>query len=319
MRRGRRARSPAIRIERRRYLITCTIPLHSCEVDALRLKDLKKILLLRDPRAEQAAMRLGLIQGQRDYTRFIILARARTGSNYLRTLLRSHPSVIVSNEILRETAVIDGAVVKEPGIDWSCRDYWTTPEILASRETRPVAFLENTVFRAFRPHVKAVGFKLFYNHACAAPRSDIWPWLEADRAIHVLHLKRRNLLRVHLSFVQAARTDRWHDMEGRPSVQEPVRLDAAECLACFEQTRAWETEADQRFSAHPKLEVTYEALTCPDTGISRDIQSFLHLEVMALRPRTHKQSRLPLPEAILNYPELKARFAGTPWSSFFDE
>lgn len=285
----------------------------------MRLKDLKKILLLRDPRAEHAAMRMGLIQGQRDYTRFIILARARTGSNYLRTLLRSHPSVIVSNEILRETAMIDGAVVKEPRIDWSCRHYWTTPEILALRETRPLEFLENTVFRAFRPHVRAVGFKLFYNHARVAPRCDIWPWIEANRSIHVLHLKRRNLLRVHLSFVQAARSDQWHDMVGRPSIQEPVRLDAAECLACFEQTRAWEAEADLRFSGHPKLEVIYETLTHPDTGISRDIQSFLHLDVVELRPKTHKQSRLPLPEAILNYSELKSRFASTPWSSFFDE
>ena len=46
-----------------------------------------------------------------------------------------------------------------------------------------VAFLEQAVFRRWPRSCSAVGFKIFYYHACQAPHSAVWDYLRADRNI----------------------------------------------------------------------------------------------------------------------------------------
>jgi len=259
--------------------------------------------------AEDTAVGLGLLSGQKTYTRFVILGRSRTGSNYLRSLLESHPNIVTANEILR-----DGR-----SIDWGSALFKTTPAVMEMLHARPTEFLKEAVFRRFPKRVRAVGFKLFYYHARHMPRGAVWDWLQADRALHVIHLKRRNILRTHLSKVHAMRTGRWFDSKGQTGDQAPVTLDFAECLQAFEDTRAAERENDARFAEHPVLQIAYEDLVSGENTLIAQIQSFLHLPQVALTQRLHQQSQLRLTEAIRNYGELKAAFGGTSWAGFFEE
>jgi hypothetical protein len=49
---------------------------------------------------------LGSAYLHRDYTRFIILGRSRSGSNYLRGLLNSHRRIVAFGELFRSDEAI---------------------------------------------------------------------------------------------------------------------------------------------------------------------------------------------------------------------
>jgi hypothetical protein len=49
-----------------------------------------------------------------------------------------------------------------------------------------------------------------------------------------------------------------------------------------------------------------------------DVQIFAGVEPMPLSLELQRQNPEPLSELIANYDELRAAFAGTPWSAFFE-
>jgi LPS sulfotransferase NodH len=255
------------------------------------------------------ALDLGLKKGHSDFTRFIILGRSRTGSNFLRSLLGSHPGVIVYGEILKNDEAVQWGV---DGMDGGGRS------LKLLREDAP-RFLDEVVFHKQPVEICAVGFKLFYYHAQENLARPAWDYLKAHTEIRVLHIKRRNMLRTHLSKVRAEMTDHWTNVKGEAEKEEAVTLPYEDLLADFERTSAWEHDYDAFFAAHPKIDVLYEDLAQDPPGQIDRIQKFLEIPARPLQPGTHKQSSLPLSQAIANFAELKARFAGTPWESFFEE
>jgi len=260
--------------------------------------------LLRD-----LALDLGLKRTHSDYTRFIILGRSRTGSNFLRSMLGSHPGVVVYGEILKS----------DQAVEWGTDGQETGGRTLKMLCEDAPRFLDEIVFRKYPLEIGAVGFKLFYYHAQDNLARPAWDYLKAHTEIHVLHIKRRNMLRTHLSRKRAELTDSWTNVDGSREKEPTVTLAYADCLADFERTSVWEGDFDAFFAAHPKLEVIYEDLdAAPSEQLDR-IQEFLSLRKRPLHPGTHKQSSLPLSQAIANYAELKEQFHGTPWESFFDE
>jgi LPS sulfotransferase NodH len=255
------------------------------------------------------AMDLGIKKGHRDYTRFIILGRSRTGSNFLRGLLNSHPGILVFGEILKN----------DQSVEWGLEGYPATGRPLKLLREDGARFMEDAVFKKHPPAIQAVGFKLFYYHAQENLARPIWDYLHSHTEIRVIHIKRRNMLRTHLSRRRAELTDRWYNLNGEREQEEAVTLDFEQCRQDFEQTRRWDTDYDAFFAGHPKLEVLYEPLSeDPEAEMGR-IQAFLGVECRSLRPETYRQSNLPLAQAIANFAELKTRFQGTPWEAFFEE
>jgi LPS sulfotransferase NodH len=167
--------------------------------------------------------------------------------------------------------------------------------------------------------VGAVGFKLFYYHAHTAQWQPLWEYLAAQSALKVLHIKRDNLLAVHLSRKRAAMTDRWVNTSGTREEHAPITLDYAECLADFVQTRLWEDEYARFFAHLPILEIHYEALARDSAGEMARVQNFLGVRPQSLAPDTYRQSDRPLSASIANYAELKAQFNNSPWQAFFEE
>lgn len=273
------------------------------------LRRARELVSLQQPSVEQLAMDLGLRKGQRDYARFILLGRSRTGSNYLRSLLNSHPAVRVLGEIFRNN----------DSLDWGLDGYPDPKRVLPQYQADPVGFLERYIFRSLPKQMQAFGFKIFYYHAQAEPWKRVWNSLRDDPGLRVIHVKRQNILRTHLSRARAARNNRWVQLSQSGVEEAPIRLDHEECRQDFEKTRLSEMEFDRFFAGHPILQVAYEELSEDDRRQATRIQEFLGVDGSELVPQTFKQSREPLAAAISNYAELKRRFLDTEWAGFFEE
>ncbi len=258
------------------------------------------------------ALQWGLLGGQSDYRRFMILGEARSGSNFLRGLLNSHPHVMTFGELFRFY----------DNIGWEIPDferYRQTPGLVSLMQRDPVKFLEDRVFESFPPSIDAVGFKMFYYHAQEDSRKGIWNHLEADRNLHIIHLKRKNSLRVLLSRKKAHITNRWTNVAGPEKDALSIELSPGECLEQFSWTRRMWMKYDHFFRRHPRMDLIYEDLTGNCEREIQRVQDFLGVSPMRLSPGTCKQANRPLSEAILNYAWLKKQFEGTEWEIFFED
>jgi LPS sulfotransferase NodH len=254
---------------------------------------------------------LGLVNGERNYTPFVLLGRSRIGSNLLRSYLNMHSQIVAFGEIFRHTGVIG----------W---DFSLYPQTKAMRQlitTDPVRFTETQVYGRFPNHIRAVGFKLFYYHAHDASGEAVWRYLHDHKEIKIIHLTRSNMLRTFISRENAKTSNVWKRNGSQPvdEARRPIHLNYAECLQEFVNTRAWEEKYDAYFADHDKLNITYEALVAQAQAELERLQEFLGVDYEVVHTETRKQSNRRLVEAIANYQEVKAQFAGTPWSDFFEE
>lgn len=261
------------------------------------------------PQLKRLALEFNLVGGHTDYTRFIILGRSRSGSNFLRGLLNSHSQIITFEELFKNPEMIG----------WGLDGYSQDQRTLEQFRTDPIAFLEKNVFVKMPMEIKAVGFKLFYYHAHGTSLEPIWNYIKAHTEIRVLHIKRQNILKTHLSKKRAEITDSWINLTGEKEQAPRITLDYEECKADFEQTRAWEDTYTQFFQQHHVLELVYEDLARNYAQRMEEVQAFLGVNRQAVQPQTFKQASRPLSEAITNYAELKHQFAGTPWQEFFTD
>ena len=274
-----------------------------------RLRALKEKKTLWSAHLHNLALRAGLRQGHTDYVRFIVLGRSRVGSNLLRGLLNSHSQVRLFGEVFqtRET------------IAWALPGYGESAATLDLYQTDPARFLETELFHPVPPQITAVGFKLFYYHAQEDGQRGLWPYLQQQTDIRIIHIKRRNILKTHLSRERAAQTEVWYNLSGAKESQQPIHLDYEGCLQAFEQTRQWEKEYDAFFQSHDIIEIIYEELARNREEQMARVLAFLNLPSEPLTPQTHKQAQRPLSEAIANYKELKHQFRGSQWEAFFQE
>lgn len=258
------------------------------------------------PWLRELPVEIPLLTGHRQYTPFIILGRSRVGSNFLRGLLNAHSQITAFGEILRDVT----------DTDWDHMGYFQSPQTVAALQNEPAAFLQKKLFGRFPRYIRAVGFKIFYYHA---PNSGVWEYLQADTAIRVIHLKRRNILKTHLSRKRAAATDFWVKTSQQQERQTTFTLDYDDCLRDFTRTRRWEKAFDTQFQSHPVLEIFYEDLVADRAREMRRVEQFLNVDFEEVQPTTRKQSKAKLSAVIRNYDDLKQKFAGSEWESFFED
>lgn len=268
----------------------------------------KQLLLSANPTLQSILIDLNLMSSHQEYTKFIILGRSRTGSNFLRGLLSSLSGVIVLGEILKNPVAIE----------WGTDNFPRTARAKRNYQQDPARFLDADVFRPMPTSIRALGFKLFYYHGEGDRFASAWAYLLGRRDLRVIHIKRRNILATHLSRARAMRSNQWVAQEKPSEPMAPITLDYKSLCADFSQTRAWEVEFDQRFSDHPMLELHYESLVLDHDAEMARVQEFLGLDVRPSQPQTFKQARQPLDQAISNFDELRNQFQGTEWESFFD-
>lgn len=254
--------------------------------------------------------------------------------------LASHSQVRMFFELFHRH--LDSIPFSAPGYRAKSKD----PHLVALRNQDPVGFLKTEIFKPYLPSTKAVGFKLLYPQARADDpwwntaefdrwwhkvghepswknaKSDLWAYLKSDPEIAIIHLKRQNLLRAQVSAFVAQSTGYWGaGATGGIGEKTAVKLElnAEELQQDFAAARRMEQEADQLFSSHKKLSLTYEQLVGEPEEVLQKVQNFLGLELQQLQTQTRKQAWQPISDAIANYNELKQHFNGTPWQEFFEE
>jgi len=230
------------------------------------------------------------VGGHREYKRFIVLTRSRTGSTMLRSMLNSHPGIFARGEIF---ARLRGQSVQE---------------------------ILNETFSLRPSHVKAVGFKIFYYHPLDDDSNQIWDELRQMQELYVIHLKRRNILRTLVSRKIAGKQDIWllkNDRRQEHSAERRVYFEVDELRKEFEQTRAWEREYGRMFESKPLIDVYYEDLVSRPGHEFKKILDLMDLPYSAPQLKTRKQNPEKLPQLIANYAALKEAFSNSEWSGFF--
>ena len=278
------------------------------------------------------------------YERFIILSAARTGSNVLASYLNSSEQIVCFRELFNWLA--------KEYIDFNVDGYDRfSAEDRALRDSDYKRFLQQRIFRPQPQGGRAVGVKMPYDHVWGYP--GLLNWLAQDTELRVLHLKRRNQLRMLVSYKIALATGVWLDDKKvslstklkpanaprairrprrsaarlwrflRPrnpwqKRREPLTLSAEECRAFFEKIEHDEAVYIERFHGHPQLELYYEELLDRRTELLAQVQSFLDVEPRRLTVTMRRQNPEPLRELLANYDELYEAFQGTPYAAFFD-
>lgn len=231
--------------------------------------------------------------------RFVVFAAPRTGSNWLCSLLDSHPEVLCHPEIFNPERIIYSVSLRQGELDLGT---------VEERDARPLEVLDRVWREDFgRPWV---GFKL--NRGQCREAFDA---VLADPAVHKVLIRRSNRIKTFVSEKLAIRTGSWESypwsktLESKPRIRVGVE-ELREHIAMNERYYGWlETSVEE--SGAPWLEVTYEEL-----GTAREqarLLEFLGLDepVEGLSAITRKQGSKDLRDRIEGYGELAAALAGT--------
>ena len=225
---------------------------------------------------------------------FIVLARPRTGSTLLVSYLNSHPEINTNGEVLSK---LNG---------------------LCHRTALRNAFTQ----RRKNAAVKAMGFKLFYDHPFDSPDNALFETLSKLPDLHVIHLKRRNLLRCFVSRKIAHADGKWllrNSSQGKSAEEKRLRINASELSNEFQNVRNWEQKCDRYFLNHPMIALDYEYLSANPKGAFAHVCDFLGVDNAVATTSLIRQNPEPLPTLVENYSELKQAFASTEWNYLFDE
>ena len=267
--------------------------------------------------------------------RFMVLGSARTGSNLLLSLLSAHPGIKTYSELFN-------------------LDTLPQENLLQVLED-PTTYLQRKVYEPPGPGISAVGFKMFYDHLTkdyfqkpidtsdASPKfqeklaqfsrfiesnysweilekrfRETWKFLQADRSLAVIHLKRRNMLHTLISLKTAFMTGQWWRLKNNPQAIPAVHLDPEECCKYFQMLDNFAAEADRAFADHPKINVIYEDLATHQQDAMHQIFTFLKVPEQAVATRMKKQNLAPSRDTVANYGQLKDYFRHTRWDIFFE-
>lgn len=260
------------------------------------------------------------------YQRFVIISYLRSGTHLLRTTLESHPSIVCQTEIFNS--------------DSRSLPY---PLTMPTQEV-----LDRWVYHDISPEVEHVGFVLQAYHPNALTAfpgirpnpvwADIWELLAKMPDLKVIHLRRNNLLRRHLSHARARANGQWHNWDskqlehissfGQPQEKHidqykgskaPLVLDANRLKKDFEEVSYWHKKAEDNFSKSKCFHISYEALLDNFNNACLPLLDFLEAKPAPLKSGIRKLESRSLTESIENYEELKQFFSNTQWSHFFED
>lgn len=232
--------------------------------------------------------------GGRNYKKFFILTRPRTGSNLLLDYLNSNKGILSRSEVFRN---------------------------LCGKDHRKML---NKLFRRYPFYIKAVGFKVFYDHPLDSPRTSLWDDLAENESIKVIHLDRENILRSFVSQKIAEKTNIWlNKRSGKASDwkanEKNIQLNAEELEREFEKTRRWQHEGEERFKRHQVLQISYEDLTRNSDDTFIEVCNFLEVPFQKPRTTLKRQNPEKLGELIGNYQEMKDHFKNSEFACFFED
>ena len=281
----------------------------------------------------------------------VLLARQRSGTNPLRSVLASHPEIFCVPEVFND----------QPSPDWQLEVDTNWANYLVTRaggDLRSVLAAPDhrELFVDFLEYLRAFSDKRFilidvkYNSTHHVMK--YWRFISEEpylftvlkeEGVRVLNLTRSNYLRYWLSEVKAHLTKSWEAFDEsvvgetrwfrekyaeRPQQSDPtVRLDVGETLEALRLCQAENEIVRASFAGYEHyLELAYTDLFtqagAPASEESLDrICEWLGVgaEFAERRPQYKKQSALPLKDTIENFKEIAGALRGTPFESCLED
>jgi len=231
--------------------------------------------------------------GHRNYKRFAVIGHSRTGSNYLFVGLNSSNCIKMYHEVFAKR----------------------------HRETAGKEFdlIFPMLFRKESRNIKAVGFKLFYEHLTI----DEWEKFLSHKYLRIIHLTRENRLRTIVSLDIAFKTDQWSvstNDKDKQLVEKRILLDTSKLIDRLEQIQEYETFIRDRFKDRYILEVVYEKLTTKPEETFQYIGAYLGVDNIDLGKITlTKQNPESLEQLIVNYDEVYELLKNTRYAVYLSD
>ena len=257
---------------------------------------------------------------------FVIISYLRSGTHLLRTSLESHPSIICQTEVFNSDNPNLPYPLSMP--TQQVLDQWVYNKITA--KIKHVGF----VLQAYHPH----SLRTFPGIRANKNWENIWSILANTPNLKVIHLKRKNLLKRHLSHLKARASGQWHNWNalqlGKVSLLErpaqshidqyqksthSIIIDANLLKQDFLEVEYWHKKAEEFFKQHQCLAITYEDIAHDLSNQSLKVLNFLGASSLNLNSAVRKLEKRSLIESIANYYELKEVFTNTRWHAFFEE
>lgn len=250
--------------------------------------------------------------GYNSMTKAIIVTTQRTGSTFLEECLESHPEVWSGGELL-----ISGIHVRAPSFLSSSRYATKLYRFVAGGAWYPTRLMTRFFESGGRP-VRI--FRAMYNHI-----ENPWTlgYLRRNSNIHILHLRRQNLLKMYVSklLLSRKRVEAWqpHATTPVPVVSTYVSPQAA--LIHMRRAKALYDHYEQAFAQHPRLGLVYENMI-ENQGlrprVAQQVCAFLGISNHPMRSNLIKINPDNLRDMVTNYDELARVLRKTEFAELLD-
>lgn len=230
--------------------------------------------------------------------RFVILASPRCGSNWLCSLLDSHPDILCHHELFNPDGI---------HLSRSLRHEGDVLGGIEDRQTAPLKLLDRAWSNA-SGH-RAVGFKLNLGQSEA-----VFTHVISDPGIRKIILSRDNRIRSYVSELIAERTDVWESYPDSEPASDPgpQHVDVDDLFQRVRRNREYYRGLRQRIDAagQSALELRYEDLG--ERKARRELLRFLDVDPeTGLVSETSRMNRGSLRSLICNFTELEKALAGS--------
>lgn len=245
---------------------------------------------------------------------FIIVGMPRTGSTLLLKALRQHPDIQAYGELFHwlETerkARYHAVHLKSASISFDAEN------------GNALEFLREWVWGQTNASFKAVGFKIFAEHAVENSSPDFFQSLLQDiPGLHVIHIQRPNYLDVFVSWLMAQKTGEWFissDSDSKKVVDQTVSAAPDQADAFFAKMESADRFFADTFFGDAYLPIFYEDLSQNLQETCDRVFQFLGVRKSPVMPLIRKQIERDIPEDLSNYRQLTQHFSSTKYSRFF--
>lgn len=215
---------------------------------------------------------------QDNYTPFVIVCAPRSGSNWLLTLLTSHPNIVSNGEILRRT--------------------------LEEKPSQPLSSIEKLTFHAYHKSIHAVGLKLFYQYATDEHYRKSFEEVVNNPNISIIHLTREDRLAQYVSLKKAEHSQKWSQSSLRQE-KSSIHIDREDFITYQKDQIEITGHIKGVFKNHNMIEITYEQMIARPDEILEKVQKFLKVRSRKLFSLLQKQSSGSIKIEIENWTDFK--------------
>lgn len=249
----------------------------------------------------------------------VLLARQRSGTGALGTVLDQHPDIKYMGEVFHHDAI-----QRPPNYFWFIRRrLGKDPDIILPNEgpRRFDAYAEFLQNRCSRKHavidIKYASTHHFNAHWVGVGEAPTLFKILAAREIPIIHLRRTNYLKAFVSGRLAELNEVWHARKDTVLAVRSLRIDVRACLWYIDKQTKQDALIQDVLRKYPRcMTLTYEDIFedgMLKEAVAEQLAEFFDVAPFARRtPVTVKQTSDRLREVIKNFDEVAEALAKTP-------